>query len=83
MKSARLFGKKVLGRRGFRLGTGVGVHFDEYSGKVISLDVRLFRRVAEEFRKHRVLVRTRREVGLRSIPEIGDRVILTVFKTEL
>ena len=83
MKSATLFGKKVIGRRGFRIGEVVGIHFDENSGKVISLDVRLFRRVTEEFRKHRVLVRTRREVGVRSIPEIGDRVILTVSKTEL
>ena len=83
MKSAKLFGKEVVGLRGFQIGRVVGINFDESSWSIASLDVRLFRRVAEEFRMRRVLVRTKIEVGVRSISAVGDRVILSVSKTDL
>ena len=83
MKSARLIGREVVGQRGFKIGKVAGITFDESSWKVTSLEVRLFRQVAEEFRMRRVLMRTRIDVAVGSVHAIGDRVILSVSKTEL
>lgn len=83
MKSAKLIGKEVVGMRGWRIGKVSGINFDETTWNVISLDVRLFRKVADELRMKRVLLPTKIEVAVSTISAIGDRVILSVPKPSL
>lgn len=83
MKFARLLGKEVVGLRGWKIGKVSGLDFDESSWKIISLEVRLHRHVAEEFRMKKVLVRARIEVRVSSIYAIGDHVVLSVTKPAL
>jgi sporulation protein YlmC with PRC-barrel domain len=83
MKSGRLLGKQVVGSGGWRIGRVKDIIFDETTWRIEALEVRLDRKVAQEYRMKRLLLRTRLEVDVKSVHAIGDHVLLSVTKPGL
>ena len=83
MRSRNLIGKEVVGARGWKIGKVKELIFDEGTWKIVSVEVELERRVAEEYRMKRLLSRTDVKLAVESVRAVGDHVILSVTKPEL
>jgi len=81
--TADIAGKEVIGSEGDKLGRVADTQFDERSWRVLALEVRLEKEVAEEHQLRHRLRKTLVFVSVEHIQAVGDKVVLKGSKEDL
>ena len=83
MHSTSLICRRVVGARGWRIGTVREIVFDESARKIEALEVGLHRPVAPEFQMRHLLARSSIDIDVGRVHAVGDHVLLSVTKLDL
>jgi len=83
MLTKEIVGREVIASNGFKLGEVEDTEFDEKEWKLISIEVRLEKNVAEEHNLRHRFRKTRVLIHVDHVQAVGDRVILKGSKEDL